>query len=207
METIKQLADRCGTHKTGIRRTIDRLGLADQLERDETGVIQVPDTVAEQVAAQYQNTDTTTQNEPEQTPEQVPIQQPDTLQTAIEALTAQLTAKDEQIAAMQSTITALMGNVAQLTDALTRAQALHAGTIQQQISSTAADEAGGREAPVTAPEPKTADVQQEKSEVRAAQGETIPEPESVPQTDVHGPTRARGFFAGLFGGHKGKRSR
>ena len=207
METIKQLADRVGTHKTGIRRTIERLGLSDQLERDETGVIQVPDTVAEQVAEQYQKIPETTQDESEQSPEQVPTHQQDALQTAIEALTAQLTAKDEQIAAMQSTITALMGNVSQLTDALTRAQALHAGTIQQQISSTAADEAGGREAPVTAPEPKTADVQQEKSEVQAAQEETIPEPESVPQTDVHGPTEAKGLFRSLFRQRKGKRSR
>ncbi len=207
METMKQLADRCGTHKTGIRRTIDRLGLSDQLERDETGVIQVPDTVAEQVAAQYQDTATTGQNDTEQTPEQVPTQHHDTLQAAIEALTAQLTAKDEQIAAMQSTITALMGNVSQLTDALTRAQALHAGTIQQQInSSTAADEEP-TPAQHKASEPKTADVQQAETAERAAQGEIIPEPGNVPQNDVHSPTEAKGFFAGLFGRRKGKRSR
>lgn len=155
METIRELAERLGTHKTGIRRTLKTLGLLEQLQKGESGVLYVPADIAEQVEQYTLNKRNTFQdtfhNEPEPAQEQqeqrrdaVPEPQGQTqsagesaLVAAISALTAQLAAKDQQIAAQQQTIDALTGTVNQLTGALERAQQLHAGTIAERLEGSA----------------------------------------------------------------------
>ena len=49
--TIKQLADQEGISKAGARHILAQLGLLDQLERDDSGVLQVTDDQAEAVHA------------------------------------------------------------------------------------------------------------------------------------------------------------
>lgn len=56
-------------------------------------------------------------------------------------LLEQLKAKDSQIANMQEQLTKLTDTVAELSNAVRAAQALHAGTIQERITSEAAAEA------------------------------------------------------------------
>lgn len=141
MVTIKELADKLNTHKTGIRRTIAALELTDRLQRDEKGVILIPDDVAKQVAEQYQNSTETTRNAPQHSLEHEPEQHQNTAEQpfhdVLEVLREQLKAKDQQIAAQQQTIDALTGTVGQLTSALDRAQALHAGTIAERLEDKA----------------------------------------------------------------------
>lgn len=79
--------------------------------------------------------------------EQIYKEQIEALQRQIATLTAEVTAKNEQIAVkdtqiaalqahtddLTATLTSMQGNINTLTEALSTAQALHAGTIQQQL--------------------------------------------------------------------------
>lgn len=106
----------------------------------------------------------------------------DLMRETIEALRQQLSVKDEQLAAKDKQIgdltAALLSSQEQhkaLTDALTAAQALHAGTIQERLT-------------------VQADSSEDKSEVVAADTATSSEEVQEQQTP-----RKRGFFARLFG--------
>lgn len=197
--TIKELADRCGTHKTGIRRTIDRLGLSDQLTRDENGVIQVPDFVSAKVSEQYQ----TTKEQP--TPDTMTPEQ--ALQSLIDILRGQLEAQNAVIRAQQETIDTL-------TKALSNSQALQAGSLQvlNQITAPVAEPApmtadqseAGKNAPEApeqnAPEavtkeqdkPETVTMKQEGPEIIHQQEKpepvTVPEKQEAPQPEDKRPT-------------------
>lgn len=137
--TIKELADLCGTHKTGIRRTIDRLGLSGQLQKDENGVVQIPKHIVEQVTAQYQDTAETPQDTQEQKAEQCQNPTEQALLAALDALREQLAAKDRQLDAKDQQLAAQQHTIDTLTAALSNAQALHAGTIQQQLTAARVD--------------------------------------------------------------------
>ena len=111
----------------------------------------------------------------------LPSPEIDLMRETIEALRQQLSVKDEQLAAKDKQIgdltAALLSSQEQhkaLTDALTAAQALHAGTIQERLT-------------------VQADSSEDKSEVVAADTATSSE-EVQEQTP-----RKRGFFARLFG--------
>ena len=111
----------------------------------------------------------------------LPSPEIDLMRETIEALRQQLSVKDEQLAAKDKQIgdltAALLSSQEQhkaLTDALTAAQALHAGTIQERLT-------------------VQADSSEDKSEVVASDTATSSE-EVQEQTP-----RKRGFFARLFG--------
>lgn len=172
--TIKQLADLCGTHKTGIRRTIDRLGLSDQLLKDENGVVQIPEHIAEKVAAQYQNEPETPQDTQEQKPE--PYQNPSVqaLLTALDALKEQLAVKDRQLETQAQQIAAQQQTIDTLTTALSTAQALTAGSLQALHH-------------LTAPTTVAADQEQEQPESAPVEQEaTQTEPDRPEQTETSG---------------------
>lgn len=117
--TVKELADLCGSYKTAVRRTLDRLDLNDRLTRDESGAIQIPDDVAELVINQLR----TTSDAPE-APETEPTGNSDTVTLSlVEMLRGQLEAQNAIIQHQQETI-------ATLTQALSNAQLLTAGTLQ-----------------------------------------------------------------------------
>lgn len=200
--TIKELADKIGTNKTNVRRTIDRLGLSDQLER-RNNVIDVPEhvvtAVLEHVAEQHQNAPEQAQNERNAAPQQNRNTSEQALMMALEAMREQLSMKDEQIRAQQQTIDAL-------TAALTTSQALQAGQLQTLHHLTAPEPA-----PV-AREPEE-EQEQEKNEAPESpqthettpRNDSIPEEQETPQNGAQRPTDAtpheqpkrRGFF-GLF---------
>ncbi len=89
---------------------------------------------------------------------------------AIEALTAQLNAKDEQLKAAQDNIKDLNKHIEELTAALrttqeqlTAAQALHAGTLQKQLTAEHEEQAHPESDELTAPEDLTPEAEQKTS--------------------------------------------
>ena len=108
------------------------------------------------------------------------------LRETVAALTAQLDAKDQQLASLTEALTVAQRTQQQLSDALAAAQALHAGTIQMQQ----------QKAQQTQPEPP-----QDASVVDAAPeqgGEDI----GAMVKEVQEKPLKRGFWAKLFGRKK-----
>lgn len=136
--TVKQLADSLGVTKTAIRKRFTEDFRANHVQTTANGVIIISDEGCKLIAETLQ----TTANQIPQTAETV-TESPENslLETTIAVLREQLAEKDKQIAALTSALTTSQEQVKQLTDslhdttaALTAAQALHAGTIQQQLS-------------------------------------------------------------------------
>ena len=157
--TIKQLAEQLGVSKTTISKAIFVLGLQGKLKRSgnkyllsEVQIENVKTQIANQksqtepVKSQTEPVKSQTANEKSQTANQNALI--DVLQKQLFLLNEQLSIKDDQIRTYQEQIrllqeqivskdkqieqiTAAMENI---TAALTASQALHAGTIQQQLT-------------------------------------------------------------------------
>ncbi|MEE3498713.1 MAG: HTH domain-containing protein [Ruminococcus bromii] len=139
--TIKQLANQLGVSKTTISKAISALGLQGELKRSGNKYL-LSDTQIECVKTQIENQKSQTASEKSQTTNQ------NALLEVLELLNKQLSIKDDQIREYQDQIrllqeqiiskdkqieqiTAAMENT---TAALTASQALHAGTIQRQLT-------------------------------------------------------------------------
>lgn len=83
--------------------------------------------------------------------------------TAIEALTAQLNVKDEQLRAAQKHIEELTAALRTTQEQLTAAQALHAGTLQKQLTAEHEEQAHPESDELTAPEDLTPEAEQKTS--------------------------------------------
>lgn len=129
MKTIRQIADEIGVSKTAVSKQIANLGLRSGLRKngnqfviDERQETLIKQAFLEKTQTEIENqTQTKTQTENHEVGDLVCV-----LQAAIDTLQGQLEVKDRQIEQQIQTIT-------RLTDALAAAQALHAGTIQQQL--------------------------------------------------------------------------
>ena len=162
--TIKQLADELGVSKTTINRAVIKLGWKDKIYKvgnryifSETQIFQIKKEILEgneEQSEQMQWLEQPQQSEQSQQSEQ-PKQENTIWREQILILNKQLTIKDEQIRLLQEQlisqskhiqllqeqllakdnqigqITVAMEN---MTTALTAAQALHAGTIQKQLT-------------------------------------------------------------------------
>lgn len=136
--TVKQLADSLGVTKTAIRKRFTEDFRANYLQTTANGVIIISDEGCKLIAETLQ----TTANQMPETAETVTENTENSLlETTIAVLREQLAEKDKQIAALTSALATSQEQVKQLTDslrdtttALTAAQALHAGTIQQQLT-------------------------------------------------------------------------
>ena len=139
--TIKQLANQLGVSKTTISKAISALGLQGELKRSGNKYL-LSDAQIECVKTQIENQKSQTTNEKSQ------IANQNALLEVLELLNKQLSIKDDQIREYQDQIrllqeqiiskdkqieqiTAAMENT---TAALTASQALHAGTIQRQLT-------------------------------------------------------------------------
>ena len=139
--TIKQLANQLGVSKTTISKAISALGLQGELKRSGNKYL-LSDTQIECVKTQIENQKSQTTSEKSQ------IANQNALLEVLELLNKQLSIKDDQIREYQDQIrllqeqiiskdkqieqiTAAMENT---TAALTASQALHAGTIQRQLT-------------------------------------------------------------------------
>lgn len=137
--TVKQLADSLGVTKTAIRKRFTEDFRANHLQTTANGVIIISDEGCKLIAETLQ----TTANQIPQTAETV-TENPENslLETTIAVLREQLAVKDSQIAAQQEQIKTLTQSLHDTTAALTAAQALHAGTIQQQLTDKQAGSEG-----------------------------------------------------------------
>lgn len=151
--TIKQLADSLGVTKTAIRKRFTEDFRANYLQTTANGTLVIDDNGCKLIAETLQ----TTANQIPQTVETV-TENPENslLETTIAILREQLFEKDNQIAAQQEQIKTLTDSLKDTTAALTAAQALHAGTIKQQLTEQqASSEAQSDAASVPEPEQRS----------------------------------------------------
>lgn len=160
--TVKEIADKCGVSEQSIRAWCRRNNIAKVPQRQESSERKVAkpaylitDEVAERICVYYAvysnlkedesgETAETQRNEVSETFASTETaettllsalqDQIDTLKQHNALLSQQLSQKDSQIAAQQEQIKTLTQSLHDTTAALTAAQALHAGTIQQQLT-------------------------------------------------------------------------
>lgn len=154
--TIKELADSLGISKTAIRKRFTDDFRAAHIRTDEKGTIYIDEQGCLEIAAtavtptnpfaETEETAKTNSGNPEETAANNEEPLLEILRTSIVALQEQLASKDEQIKAVNAQVNALTAQIGTLTDtlqsttaALTAAQALHAGTMQQQLSMSEED--------------------------------------------------------------------
>ena len=136
--TIKQLADQLGVSKTTISKAISALGLSNRLNRSGNKYI-ISEDQTEQIKMQIANSRPQTANDKSQTANdksQLENQKAliEVLQKQLALLNEQLSIKAGQIKAYQEQIHILTNSLHDATVALTAEQALHAGTIQRQLT-------------------------------------------------------------------------
>lgn len=132
MKTIRQIADEIGVSKTAVNKQIANLGLRSGLRKngnqfaiDEHQEALIKEAFSEKSQTEIENQ---TQTENHEVSDLVCV-----LQATIDTLQGQLEVKDRQIEQQAQTITRLTDALAAAQQTAVAAQALHAGTIQQQI--------------------------------------------------------------------------
>ena len=129
MKTIRQIADEIGVSKTAVNKQIANLGLRSGLRKngnqfaiDEHQEALIKQAFSEKSQTEIENqTQTKTQTENHEVSDLVCV-----LQATIDTLQGQLEVKDKQIEKLTEALVAAQQTAA-------AAQALHAGTIQQQL--------------------------------------------------------------------------
>ena len=143
MKTIRQIADEIGVSKTAVSKQIANLGLRSGLRKngnqfaiDEHQEALIKRAFSEKSQTEIENQ---TQTENREVGDLVCV-----LQATIDTLQGQLEVKDRQIEQQAQTITRLTDALAAAQQTAAAAQALHAGTIQQQLitGETGADQQG-----------------------------------------------------------------
>ena len=136
MKTIRQIADEIGVSKTAVNKQIANLGLRSGLRKngnqfaiDEHQEALIKQAFSEKSQTEIENqSQTKTQTENHEVGDLVCV-----LQATIDTLQGQLEVKDRQIEQQAKTITRLTDALAAAQQTAVAAQALHAGTIQQQL--------------------------------------------------------------------------
>ena len=136
MKTIRQIADEIGVSKTAVSKQIANLGLRSGLRKngnqfaiDERQEALIKQAFSEKSQTEIENqSQTKTQTENHEVGDLVCV-----LQATIDTLQGQLEVKDRQIEQQAQTITRLTDALAAAQQTAVAAQALHAGTIQQQL--------------------------------------------------------------------------
>lgn len=136
MKTIRQIADEIGVSKTAVSKQIENLGLRSSLRKngnqfaiDEHQEALIKQAFFEKTQTEIENqSQTKTQTENREVGDLVCV-----LQATIDTLQGQLEVKDRQIEQQAQTITRLTDALAAAQQTAVAAQALHAGTIKQQL--------------------------------------------------------------------------
>ena len=136
MKTIRQIADEIGVSKTAVNKQIANLGLRSGLRKNgnQFAIDEHQETLIKQAFLEKTQTEnanqsqTKTQTENREVGGLVCV-----LQATIDTLQGQLEVKDRQIEQQAQTITRLTDALAAAQQTAAAAQALHAGTIQQQL--------------------------------------------------------------------------
>lgn len=165
--TVKEIADKCGVSEQSIRAWCRKNNIQKVPQRQESSERKVAkpaylitDEVAERICVYYAVCDNLRASEIKETTETKGNETPETCETAeitlLSALQAQietlqqhnallseqLSTKDNQIAMQADQIKQLTESLHDTTAALTAAQALHAGTIKQQLTDKQAGSEG-----------------------------------------------------------------
>lgn len=126
--SIKEIADTVGVSKTAVRKKIEKLGLQTELLKNGNKIT-VDENVAKQIiTAFYRPTENETQTE-------FANQNDNEFSKVIEILQAELESKNKQLASKDRQIEDLTRALENTTASLQAEQALHAGTMQKQLSS------------------------------------------------------------------------
>ena len=136
MKTIRQIADEIGVSKTAVNKQIANLGLRSGLRKngnqfaiDEHQEALIKQAFSEKSQTVIENqSQTKSQTKNHEVSDLVCV-----LQATIDTLQGQLEVKDRQIEQQAQTITRLTDALAAAQQTAVAAQALHAGTIQQQL--------------------------------------------------------------------------
>ena len=136
MKTIRQIADEIGVSKTAVSKQIANLGLRSGLRKNgnQFAIDEHQEALIKQAFLEKSQTEnanqsqTKTQTENQEVGDLVCV-----LQATIDTLQGQLEVKDRQIEQQAQTITRLTDALAAAQQTAAAAQALHAGTIQQQL--------------------------------------------------------------------------
>ena len=120
-----------GVSKTTISKAISALGLSNRLNRSGNKYI-ISEDQTEQIKMQIANSKSQTASDKSQLENQIALIE--LLQKQLALLNEQLSIKDGQIKAYQEQIRILTDSLHDATVALTAEQALHAGTIQRQLT-------------------------------------------------------------------------
>ncbi len=130
MKTIRQIADEIGVSKTAVNKQIANLGLRSSLRKNgnQFAIDESQETLIKQAFFEKSQTEIANQSQTKSQTENHEVSDlVCVLKATIDTLQGQLEVKDRQIERLTEALT-----VAQQTAAA--AQALHAGTIQQQIT-------------------------------------------------------------------------
>lgn len=153
-KSIRQIAEELGVSKTAVRKQIANLGLRSGLRKngnqfaiDESQEAQIIRAFSGKSQTENGNqfanqTETSSRTENHEVSDLVSV-----LQTTVTVLQEQLQVKDQQIAQQAQTIDRLSDALAAAQQSAAAAQALHAGTIQHQLSEDAGDSAKAEEEP------------------------------------------------------------
>lgn len=153
-KSIRQIAEELGVSKTAVRKQIANLGLQSGLQKngnqfaiDESQEAQIIRAFSGKSQTENGNqfanrTETSSRTENHEVSDLVSV-----LQTTVTVLQEQLQVKDQQIAQQAQTIDRLSDALAAAQQSAAAAQALHAGTIQHQLSEDAGDSAKAEEEP------------------------------------------------------------
>lgn len=131
--SIKEIADTVGVSKTAVRKKIEKLGLQTELLKNGNKIT-VDENVAKQIITAF---DRPTENE---TQTEFANQNDNEFSKVIEILQAELESKNKQLASKDRQIEDLTRALEHTTASLQAEQALHAGTMQKQLSSGAEQE-------------------------------------------------------------------
>ena len=142
MKTIRQIADEIGVSKTAVNKQIANLGLRSGLRKngnqfaiDEHQEALIKQAFSEKTQTEIENqSQTKTQTENHEVGDLVCV-----LQATIDTLQGQLAVKDKQIAELNERLSECSAALLAAQQTAQAAQALHAGTIQQQLTDGAAD--------------------------------------------------------------------
>ena len=142
MKTIRQIADEIGVSKTAVNKQIANLGLRSGLRKngnqfaiDKHQEALIKQAFFEKTQTEIENqSQTKTQTENHEVGDLVCV-----LQATIDTLQGQLAVKDKQIAELNERLSECSAALLAAQQTAQAAQALHAGTIQQQLTDGAAD--------------------------------------------------------------------
>lgn len=127
MMTLKQIADELGVEKQRVYRAVKQNHITETVQSGQTKMYD--EAVQATIKAIF------SEQKPPQV-KQVEAHQDVHQDAAFDVLLKQLEVKDQQIAALQQQVTQLTAAIENTSTALQAAQALHAGTMQKQLTET-----------------------------------------------------------------------